>query len=653
MSTPISKCIDKYQEFLNTISENVEDDFVRLGNLISCDKLSEFEEPIEFVYALHNIQDKCYRITNKKSQYYTHRYDPSFIYELVKDLDFKDEILRAFDLEPKDNCCNCVSFVCYSGGKLNLLFDYLYSQKKSLDNISNNLEGFISKFYFDSSIFETIYRFYSTGNEFEKYISIECFKILKYILAHPKSETFIYFCKMIIEGLPLSKVRTLRFLPMFEPDVNIRVIREADGFVSYLDCHNIKQFVQVNKIGMFYEFAESFDMFKYFNYRHDIKNSVRHYSAWLRTYSKLKYMYMTSPEVVSRFREYINDNYNKNFIRPPDSNIFEDATYNYMDYYKLFEVLAGTLALKVKFSFEYLNEKANFISEVYTHSEKYKDQLDSHETTHTKVLHTGYDEILLLELFEPIITLNKKTTSLPVKLQDKIKELIEKSGVDGIIALIKEHAINVKDNILNMFVLISNNDKTIYQEEIVYIDYRTEVIINTDYAQVINGEKISLLNEKSTYTIDVITNPEYKTKVQQLIKQINDSNFGGQTYGSYDREYSFMIDYLIDLAYKPTNLLPEFNDYFYNIGINLLNKKFYNLYEKIFYNQRTEPESIKKNNAYINKYLKVDITLLNVIYTDIYPQSNPEPTINYKSKYLKYKEKYLQLKKLIKYEINK
>lgn len=639
----LSKCIDKYQYFLNTISTDVEDDFVRLGELISCDKLSEFDESIEFVSALHDITDKCYRITNKKTQYYVHRYDPSFVQELVSKLDFSEDILRVFDLEPRDNCCNCVSFVCYSEGKLNLLFDYLYSLKKSLDNIANNLEGFIAKFYFDSSIFETIYKYYSTGNEFKKYVSIECYKLFKYILTHPKSETFIYFCKMIVEGLPLSKVRTLRFLPMFESDVNIRVIREADGFVSYLDCHNIKQFVQVNKIGMFYEFNNSFGMFKYFNYEYDKNNSVRHYSPWLRLYSKLKYIYMTSPEVGNKFREYIENNYNKDFVRPPDSYIFQDGTYNYMDYYKLFEVLAGTLALKVKFSNEYLNEKINFISEVYTHSEKYKDQLDRHKTTESKLLHTGYDEILLLELFDPIITLNKKTTRLPITLQEKIKENLV---TDDNIELIKEHITNVKDNILNMFVLISNDDERIYLEETVskdYYDDKTKVNIIKDFFIRTKGEKISLSNEKSTYTIDKITNQDYKIKIQQLIKQIDDSNFSGEVKSNVDKNYGFMIDYLVDLAYKPSNLLHEFNNYFFNTGVNLLNKKFFNIQEGIFEIKDTEIDFLEIT-ASIKNYLEQDILKLNMIYTEIYPQSNPEPNVNYKLKYLKYKQKYLKLK---------
>ncbi len=645
----IEKCIDKYQEFLNTISDDVEDDFVRLGNLISCNKLSEFDEPIEFVTALHNISDRCYRITNKKTQYYIHRYDPSFIHELVRDLDYKEQILNIFDLTPREGCCNCVSFVCYSGGVLNLLFDYLYSQKKSLDNIANNLDGFIAKFYFDSSIFETIYNNYSTGNEFQKNLSIKCYKILKYILSHYKAETYIYFCKMIVEGLPLAKVRTLRFLPMFEPDVNIRVIREADGFVSYLDCHNIKLFAQVNKIGMFYEFADSLGGLKDSIYIPNERNMTWHYSAWLKTYSKLKYLFMTSEEHKERFIQYVQDNYNQDYTRPPDSNIFLDGSFNYMNYIKLFDVLAGTLAFKVKFSNVYLNEKINLISEIYTYSERFSDQLNKYPSTEIKVLHVGYDEILLLEIFEPIITLNKANTSIHPSKADEIKKILDKDGLEGVSRYIDTYISNLKTNILSLFVFIFNKDDIMYDNETSYYFYgETTIIFKEDFVQSIIGTKTNLLNEQSEYRIEQIVKPEYKSKIEQLIKEIKDAKLGSYTIHSKDRKYGFVIDYLVDLAYKPEYLLPEFTDYFYNIGINLLNKKFFNVGEWILSIWHSDnPETNDTINQDIRDYLNQDIEKLNIFYTEIYPQSNSEPNVNYKSKYLKYKQKYLLMKKLL------
>lgn len=161
-----------------------------------------------------------------------------------------------FDLEIKYNCCNCVSFTLYiTSNKISKLFGYLYSLRKSLDNIANNLDGFIARFYLDYSIFECIFKSYASAN---KDFVGEFLHHLKYILKHPKAEIYIYFCKEFITNkLPVAKNRTLRFLPILSDDVNVCVIREADGFVSYLDCHNIKLFTTSNKIAMIYEISQS------------------------------------------------------------------------------------------------------------------------------------------------------------------------------------------------------------------------------------------------------------------------------------------------------------------------------------------------------------------------------------------------------------
>ena len=409
----LNNCIYKYQQFIDTISENVEDDFVRLGNLVKCNKLSEFDNNIEFEKALHDLSDKCYRITNKKTQYYVHKYNPDFVLDLVKDLENKNEILEAFDLTPRDNCCNCVSFVCYSTGKISYLFDYLYSMKKSLDNITGCLDGFVARYYLDPSIFEVIYNKYEDKNIEKRNIAIDCYKLLKYILVNPRAETYVYFCKKIIEGLPIAKTRTLRFLPMFETDVNISVIREADGFVSYLDCHNINLFQFVNKISMMYEYSNSFYFNKNFDYKSN-ENSIIHYSIWLKLFSLIKYLYLKHPRNELISNNYIKDNYNKDFVI--DENVFKEFNEvkpRFMNYMKLFDILAGTIALKIKFSKEYLIKKINFINEIFQFIIKeYKTELEKSEETSTNVIFVGYDEILLHELFEPLVTLNIKTLGL-------------------------------------------------------------------------------------------------------------------------------------------------------------------------------------------------------------------------------------------------
>ncbi len=322
-----------------------------------------------------------------------------------------------------------------------------------------------------------------------------------------------------------------------------------------------------------------------------------------------------------------------------------------MGYVKLFDVLAGTLAIKVKFSNEYLNEKINLIYEIYTYSERFSDQLNQHPTTEIKVLNIGYDEILLLEIFEPIITLNKANTSIHPSKADEVKQIFEKDGIEGISKYIETYTSNIKSNILALFVFIFNKDEIIYDFERSYYsssESKSKITFKENFVQSIIGTKTNLANEESAYTIEQIVEPEYKTKIEQLIKEIKDVKLGSTTFYSKDRKYGFVIDYLVDLAYKPEYLLTEFTDYFYNIGINLLNKKFFNMSENVLLIWNSDnPETNDQINQDTRDYLNQDIGKLNTFYTEIYPQSNPEPTVNYRSKYLKYKQKYLQMKKTL------
>ena len=87
----------------------------------------------------------------------------------------------------------------------------------------------------------------------------------------------------------------------------------------------------------------------------------------------------------------------------------------------------------------------------------------------------------------------------------------------------------------------------------------------------------------------------------------------------------------------------------YQCEINLLNKKFFNVNETALEIWDSgNPEADERSNKQLREeYFGRDIKKLNIYYTEIYPQSNPEPNVNYKSKYLKYKKKYLQMKKVL------
>ncbi len=635
----LETCIHKYQEFIGTLSPETNDinsEFTKLNNLVSCNKLSAFTgETIKFEKALHDSNDKCYRITNKKVDYYTHTYNPKeFVDELVKDIHFKDRIYEALDLDRKDKCCNCVSFVLYSLGKIDKLFEYLYCLKKSLDNITNELPDFIARFYFDPSIFETISSHSKSEDKNIKFLTIESYKLLKIILTSSKAEVFIYFCENIIsKGLPLEKTRTLRFLPLFEDDVNIRVIREADGVISYLDCHNIKLFASnnVKKIAMIYEFADSFHDF--YKYNKTINNNfIIHYSPWLRTYSYLKYFYCekyirdnNKSITLSMYEtghlkfddlslddidyhnltKIVDDNYNKKYrsTYAPEFYTYEKEygakNTNFMNYIKLFDVLAGTIALKVKFSHKYLTDKIEFINKIITYSyENFGCVLEIDKSTEYKTIMNGYDEILLYELFDPLITINAFTISKDNNIKDKLVNLF----------IMIKNRYNINDDFTNYSI---NNDPPLKITcQTIDIDGNVHKTMLDEIFDLLSLE----LYLKRIITHDII-------KIFQL--QLGNSR---------------IIEYLIDNKYKNNQNL---NNKFFGYGLNLLNKKFiennkeiminYNIYNDFF--NLIYPVQVGKKES-------ISIKQEPIIPTE-------QRAILIKQKYLKYKKKYLDLKNKI------
>ncbi len=312
-----------------------------------------------------------------------------------------------------------------------------------------------------------------------------------------------------------------------------------------------------------------------------------------------------------------------------------------MDYYKLFDLLAGVLALKLRFSNEYLISKINFISEVCLYSERYTTRLNSHPTTEIDLLNVGYDEILLLELFEPLITLNNYILEMDEKKKEQLNHILEEGGEENANKFKIDHFVNLKNQMLSLFVLIENSDDTILFYEKIYFN-PLRLIIDENFIEKISGEKINMLGEKSRYTLEEITSQEYKTRALELVRQIIESKFGHESHNNKVKDlYPFVLDYLIDLAYKPEYLLREFTNYYFNIGVNLLNKKFFALLDYLAIDKYYEG-SIFSDIA-VNYYAN-DFERLNNLFTDIYPRSNVLPSFNYKLKYLKYKQKYLILK---------
>lgn len=104
-------CYEKYSEYLSDIiDENTESkkllkqflkdpnesdldfDIRQLKSLVDCEKLKNFDKNVEQSgkdnFGLHNLEDKCYSINNKKSKFYIHTYDPTNMSAMIDTLSF-------------------------------------------------------------------------------------------------------------------------------------------------------------------------------------------------------------------------------------------------------------------------------------------------------------------------------------------------------------------------------------------------------------------------------------------------------------------------------------------------------------------------------------------------------------------------------------
>ena len=306
------------------------------------------------------------------------------INNLVKEIRTKDikdsKNIPIFDLTTRYKCCNCISIVLYyqewTGGWDNLdrlLNTYLYSMKKTLDIVSNNLDTFIVRYYIHTSVFDAI-QMNDEDNFRELEIKGLCNEIIKYLLKHRQSEVFIYSCEKIIGDFVtsnLSKIRINRFL---QDDVNILISREADGILSISDCNNIKLFMEDNKkILITYNFANSFNL--------GFLLQNRRYHNNLRAFNNLE--------------DFV---YERTFTK--QQNI---------------DFLAGIFSSKLKFNLEYIWNTVKEFNKIFIlflfMSYSYDYYEDLNKIIHEKNIkcnnfNQSFDEIILNNLLKPINTEN-------------------------------------------------------------------------------------------------------------------------------------------------------------------------------------------------------------------------------------------------------
>lgn len=338
-----------------------------------------------------NQSEQCLLLNNKKLKYYKHTYDPSSLRQKMTDSKLFPEMDQAFDFTVRKNCCNCIAISLYWTKKTELdkCAVYLASIKRTVANVKKNLPDWIIRLYLDSSVHQSLIA-YESNNKPDT-TSLFVTQTLNYLLEADNVEIYLYCCQSIMnKQIPIARTRTFRFLPLSDLDVNVRIIREADGIVTNVDCHNIKVFSQSDYLFYLPDILETTD-----HTEEDSLQEERAYSSWL-------------------------NNYEQCFEKP----YFEK-------HQPLYDLLAGTIGMRLMTKQTYYYQHVNNVQQISNLTKKHSCQLSAEDK---KILNIGFDEMLLLDLYRDYI-------SAPVKLvvdEDEVEayQFVDSDINESILSLI-------------------------------------------------------------------------------------------------------------------------------------------------------------------------------------------------------------------------
>ena len=457
--------IDRIQDKISKKMNNVEIKDQDMSR-ISC------ESKGRNMYNPVNKEEKCTLINYKKERYYIHTYDPRLI---LKNLATFPDIAKHFDLKVRHNCCNCISISLYftSDSDIENCIKYITSIRRTVINVNKNLPDWIVRLYLDSSVHKRLLDF--PESRYKKYMK----ESLNFLLEAENVEIYTYCCPSILNGeIPISRTRIFRFLPLIEKDVNVKIIREADGIVTNLDCHNIKIFSQSDYLFYLPEVIESYS---YVN--PDIPFESGGYSPWLRIYTQCLAM------------DYFTEKH------------------------QTYDLLAGTFGLRLIVKEKYYNKCIKQVRNLidkddFTCSSKYAQRPDI-------ILNIGFDEILLLHLFRDYVScrLNnkgevEKILSIIIASHNIVKYDISQYEIDDNIRLGKSLVPLVKIDLvkplafLNDIMLSSFYDDELENQHMnIYPMLFIDAILKPD-------------NIKPDYIFDIRYKYNYN-KVRNLLSHIN------------------------------------------------------------------------------------------------------------------------------------
>jgi hypothetical protein len=191
----------------------------------------------------------CELYNTKKESYYTYTYNPQPYLDKLRSIGINDGVLSRFDNTVRTNCCNAISIMLYMNIEhcdYSKLILYLFCIYATVKNTEKNLPDWIIRLYLDSSLYVCIKKI---EDNLKKNIihgdESEIYEIFNIINNSKNVEIYMYNCfdnETDSNFINKHYYRILRFLILTDPTVNMCAIREADGILTNLECHNLNMF---------------------------------------------------------------------------------------------------------------------------------------------------------------------------------------------------------------------------------------------------------------------------------------------------------------------------------------------------------------------------------------------------------------------------
>lgn len=323
-----------------------------------------------------------------------------------------------FDWSERDECCNVISMCLYIIKNddfeplLQSLRKYLLSIERSLKNIQVNLPLWVVRLYFGSSVnasIEMIKKIKHERPELDDKRIAEIDKIIEayeFIISHTQVELYVINEETLTYGV--EEIRTARFAPLYDEKVNVCIVRDADGIVTNLDCHNIDFFLHSSQHLFYLPNDRKINYFE--TYVNDVGGNEHPYlfsgySGWLVFYKSVL---------------------RRNFFAS-NQNVYDLVACWFGTKLKLkrvfYEVTFQTLKKQIS-ELEYCtsSDSKHILPNIYskivipvrgTSYLSYVDFIRMFESLGFKpMLKIGFDEILLLDLFKDVISVPLSSDSL-------------------------------------------------------------------------------------------------------------------------------------------------------------------------------------------------------------------------------------------------